>query len=564
MNGLRNGCLVWIAAAIGLSACGTVPGGVFSRDGSPAGAYLAARFASVEQETSAAADFYAEALAADPDNVVLLNRTFLLAASAGDMRRALRLADRIVLDEPDSRAARLALAVAAMKKHDYPSAALQIRQSAEGPFTSLTTAMIEAWADAGQGNIDAGLVALRRLQFRNGMEALYDFHRALLLDFADRMQEADQAYRAALGTTGPSPRIVDAFGRFLERADRGAEALAIYARLARDNPDHPLMTAAQARIARGEKPDRLVRTAEDGAAEALFSVASSLSDERSADVAIFYLQLALHIRDDLDLARVLLADQLEAKDKYEAAIEVYKAIPSGSPYRDMVEIQIAVDEARLERKDAAIARLKALSERRPRSVEVWTALGDLLRGEERYAEAAAAYDKAVDAVGQPTERHWALLYTRGIAYERSQQWPEAERDLTAALELQPDQPQVLNYLGYSWVDQGRNLTEALAMLEKARALRPLDGYIVDSVGWAYFRLGKFENAAKVLEEAVLLVPGDPTINDHLGDAYWKVGRRIEARFQWGHALGLDPEKDRRPIIQRKLNLGLDAGAGGTS
>src|SRR5262249_4690493 len=189
--------------------------------------------------------------------------------------------------------------------------------------------------------------------------------------------------------------------------------------------------------------------------------------------------------------------------------------------------------------------------------QIWSALGDLERDAEHYPQAVTDYSKAIDALPKDAMNRWAVYYARGIAYHESGKLSDAERDLKEALRLSPDQPDVLNFLGYSWVDQKRNMSDAVKMLEKAHTLRPLDGYIADSVGWAYYRMGRYDDAAMALEEAVLLAPGTSEINDHLGDAYWHVGRKIEARFQWRHALSLDPEEKDKASIQKKLDLGLD-------
>jgi Flp pilus assembly protein TadD len=185
-------------------------------------------------------------------------------------------------------------------------------------------------------------------------------------------------------------------------------------------------------------------------------------------------------------------------------------------------------------------------------------LADLLRSKKRFSESVEAYDAAIERIGTIGKRHWTLLYSRGIALERSSQWLRAEEDFITALRLKPDQPYVLNYLGYSWVDQGINLARAQKMIERAVELRPNDGYIVDSLGWVLYRLGDFPRAAKQLERAVELRPQDPTINDHLGDAYWRVGRAAEARFQWRRALSLDPEPDQVSTIRDKISNGLSA------
>jgi tetratricopeptide (TPR) repeat protein len=222
----------------------------------------------------------------------------------------------------------------------------------------------------------------------------------------------------------------------------------------------------------------------------------------------------------------------------------------------MAQVQAALDEQRMGKHDEAITDLKKLLAAQPDDSQSWMALADTYRSAEKYDEAVAAYDRAEKLIGTPKKRDWLLYYGRAMAREKLHQLDESEADIQAGLKLSPDQPELLNYLGYSWVDRGRRIPEALTMLEKARTLRPYDGYIVDSVGWAYYRLGRYEEAAKTLEAAVLLVPGDPTINDHLGDAFWRAGRHIEARFQWNHAITFSEKDSDKAPIERKLKTGL--------
>lgn len=191
-------------------------------------------------------------------------------------------------------------------------------------------------------------------------------------------------------------------------------------------------------------------------------------------------------------------------------------------------------------------------------LEILDALGNILRARKQYAEAIPYYDKAISLIGKPEKQHWIYYYARGTSYERTGNWPAAETDLQKALSLYPDQPLLLNYLGYSWVDQGRNLKEGLGYIEKAVSLKPDDGYIVDSLGWAHYRQGNFKEAVRYLERAVELKPDDPVLNDHLGDALWRVGREQEARYQWDQALSLKPEPDDVEKIKRKIDQGLDA------
>lgn len=526
------------------------------------GSYLAGRLAASEHDMPEAAQLFRQSLAQDPDNPDLLNRALLYTAGAGNVDEAARLADRVIVAAPDDRIARLALAARAIRAHDFAEARNQIDKSAKGPFTALTLSLLDAWSAEGEGNTDAALASLQDVTSEGGTAALHAYHRALILDVAGRNSDADAAYRQALNLAPDSPRMVEAYGRFLERTGRSADARAYYAKYAGDPALAPIVETGNARLAAGKIPDRLVSRPEDGAAEALFGIAASLSDEASADVAILYLRFALYLSPDFDLAKIVLADRLEALKKFEDAIGVYQSIAASSPYHFAAAVQIAVDESRLNQNDKAIADLTALAAQRPNDVTTWTALGDSYRATEKYAQAADAYDRAVKLLNPVTAKDWPLYYARGVSEERSQRWAEAERDLQYALKLSPDQPQVLNYLGYSWVDRGRNLPQAVAMLEKARALSPYDGYIVDSVGWAYFRLGRYQDASKTLEQAVLLVPGDATINEHLGDAYWMTGRKLDAHFQWNHALAFGAVDKQKAEIEKKLQSGLTITAAG--
>jgi tetratricopeptide (TPR) repeat protein len=342
----------------------------------------------------------------------------------------------------------------------------------------------------------------------------------------------------------------------LERNGRAQEAQALYTKSAEDSGFAPVAHAGLARIVLGQAPDPLIVRAEDGAAEALFGIAASLGDASSRDVSILYLRLALYLQPNLDLAKLLLADRFEALTKYDNAIEVFRGIGRDSPYYRIVTVQIAVDQARSDKLNEAIVNLKALAAIYPADVETWTALGDAYRQAQKYADATKAYDQAILGVGTPTKKDWPLYYARAIAEQQSNNWNATEADLKLALKLSPDEPQALNYLGYSWVDQRRNISQAVTMLEKASTLAPGDGYIIDSVGWAYYRLGRYADAAKTLERAILMVPGDPTINDHLGDVYWKVGRKLDARFQWSHALAFGAEDKEKVKIAKKLQVGL--------
>jgi Flp pilus assembly protein TadD len=275
-------------------------------------------------------------------------------------------------------------------------------------------------------------------------------------------------------------------------------------------------------------------------------------------MAMVYTRLALDLRTDFPAAQVLLGDLLAADRHYDDAVAVYKAVDHASPFGWQARLALADSLNRTERTQEAVTLLDDMSKERKGSADAPMMLGDILRSAERFEEASKAYEDAIARVGELKPQHWSLLYYRGITYERSKRWDQAEADFMKALEFEPDQPYVLNYLAYSWVDKGLNYDRALAMLNKAVEQKPEDGYIVDSLGWVYYRLGKYDLAVEQLERAIELVPQDPVINDHLGDAYWRVGRHNEARFQWRRALNLEPEKDQIAPIESKLEKGLPA------
>jgi len=299
-----------------------------------------------------------------------------------------------------------------------------------------------------------------------------------------------------------------------------------------------------------------VSTAQAGAAEALYGLGASLGRRGGEDLGLVYLQLSLYLAPSHPLALLSLADLYESLKKPELAINIYERIPAHSPLHRNAAIQMAANLDALERADEAEKHLDALIKEHHHDLEAIMALGNILRGHKKFAECADVYSKGVATIATPEKANWVIFYFRGICYERSKQWPKAEADLKKALELFPDQPHVLNYLGYSWIDQGINLDQGMDMIKRAVQQRPDDGYIVDSLGWAYYRLANYEDAVKNLERAIELKPEDPTINDHLGDAYWRVGRVLEAKFQWAHARDLKPDPDDLPKIEEKLKSGL--------
>ena len=520
-----------------------------------AGSYLAARHAGVERNSAAAAAYYLNVLKADPRNADLLGRAFLSVLGEGDIDEAGRLADRLIQIDHNDRIARLVVGIRALKQKQYGVARQNFNQSVRGPVTDLTAALLTAWALSGSGDSRAATEALDRLTGPDWYSIFKDLHAGLILDLAHK-KDAGKRYERAYKADPMALRTVEAYGRYLSRTASKDDALKVYQEFNKAVPDHPVIVEEMKEISAGDKLSPLANSAQAGAAEALYGLGASIGRRGGEDLALIYLQLALYLEPTHAMALLSLADLYESLKKPELAIKIYDRIPPSSPLRRNADIQVASDLDTLDRTDEAKKRLEHLISEHPKDTEAIMALGNILRGRKDFAGCADVYSKAIANLAVPEKANWVVFYFRGICNERSKQWPKAEADLKKALELYPDQPLVLNYLGYSWVDQGTNLDEGMKMIRRAVEQRPDDGYIVNSLGWANFRIGNYDEAVKELDRAVELKPDDPTINDHLGDAYWRVGRVLEARFQWSHAKDLKPEPEDLPKIEQKLKVGL--------
>jgi len=523
--------------------------------GSPAGNYLAGRLAGSSRDLTDASNYLRAALRSDPNNPELLANTFNAVLGSGDVNGAIPLAERLIKADRFNRVARTALAVRSAKASQFQNARSHLAFATRGPIGDLTAALIVGWTHAGEKNVKLAVDSLDKLQGAEWYSALKDLHAGLILDMFGRNKEAGIRLERAYQQDKNALRTVDAYARWLSRNESNEKALELYNEFAKTLPEHPLIEASLAEMKTG-KLLPLIRTVDAGISEVLFGLGAALGRQGGEDYGLYYLTLALFLQPDHPLALSSLGDLFETLKKPELAIDAFARVPANSPLKRNAEVQRAFNLDALERTDEAKAILKKLSADNPKDMEVTIALGNLLRVRKDFAAAAEVYSRAIANVPAPTRQHWSYFYFRGISYERSKQWPKAEKDFEKALELFPDQPQVLNYLGYSWVDQGVNLEKGLAMIRRAVELRPNDGYIIDSLGWAYYRLGRFEEATRELERAVILRPEDPTINDHLGDAYWKVDRKLEAGFQWRHARDLKPEPEDLPKIEEKIKSGL--------
>jgi tetratricopeptide (TPR) repeat protein len=531
---------------------------------SPLGHYLASRHAQLSHDLPAAADLLAFALEADPDNRQLLETSFNLLLSDGRIKDALAVAKRMETAGALDSLGRVALAVDKAKSKDYAGADNYLEGLKGEGLERFLQPMLQSWTQLKLNGFDAAAKSIAPLGEVNGFEPLYELQLGLLNDMAKRPADAAKHYDKALETASDQAfRMVEIVANFrLRQGDRkGAEQL--YADFEKDHPRTLLTAPLRKAMEAGGKPAPLLATPADGMAEALFNLSVLLQGENSNDIALIIARLAYYGRGDDPIFHVLLADVLDAQSRPEAALALYREVPADAPYGWQAQIKVGEELHKLDRDDEAIAYLQKLVDARTDRSEAAVELGDILRASKRFAEAAKAYDTAIERMKNPGAGEWSVFYFRGIALERSDQWAKAELDFKKALELQPDQPYVLNYLGYSWVDKGMHLDEAIKMLQRAAQQKPDDGFIIDSLAWAYYRLKQFDKAVLYQEKAVSLEPGDPVLNDHLGDIYWKLGRHNEARFQWQRALAFKPDADLMKPIEAKLQHGLEGqGTGG--
>ncbi|MBP2303285.1 tetratricopeptide repeat protein [Azospirillum picis] len=522
---------------------------------SSTGSYLAGRYAQHQDDWTAAARYTAEALAADPDDPALLRRSFLLRLGEGQIDTALGYAGRLLGDQGEPQMALTLLAADALAKDKLDEADGYAAKMPSDGLGRFVTPLTRAWLAAARGKTDDALAALEPLASVQGFGALHALHAGLILDLAGRSDEAAARYAKVTDTDAPL-RVVQIVGNFMDRTGRKEEARQLYRTFQAGNPDGLLVEPALDAMAQLPADARPVPDARSGLAEALFDLGSALHHENADEPALLFARVALHLRNDLPLAHLLIADIMASRDHHDEALAEYRGLEKDPLLGWTARMREADSLARMDRTDDAVAVLKSLSADRPERTDAAIRLGDVYRYAKRYDEAIGAYTTALQRIGAPEERHWPLLYARAMSYEKTGQWEKAEADLQAALVLKPDEASLLNFLGYSWIDRGQHLDKAKAMVERAAELRPRDGYIVDSLGWALYMLGDYDGAVTRLERAVELKPADPTINDHLGDAYWRAGRRNEARFQWTRALRSADEDTDKAAIQAKLDKGL--------
>lgn len=554
-----------LAAGVSLSSAfaATGPEEQAAKVSSLSGAYLAARIADSDNDLPAAIAYYRRAMVFDPDNQGVQQSLMLGLISQGDFDEALPLAEKLKEAPEVERFSRVALAVDAFRKKDFSNAEYLLKLALGSDLDRLITGIMTGWAKQGGGDSAGALAAIDALEGPEWYELFLSYHRALIAEQAGNDSVARKAYDETaenLSAGGAAPetylRALEAYAGYLVRKDDRKGALAVLDKADEFAPGRLTVQVLRNQIDKGAKAPAIVANAQEGAAEILLNLATALNRSGGESFVRLYLQYANALRPRSDAILIQLAGVAEQQRDAETAIAEYEKIPDSSPMKAVAELQLGLNLADLERYDEAIEHLKSSLAEDPDDMRAYQALGGVYARQENYRAAADLFDVAVSRIDEPERTDWNVFYQRGIAYERLKEWDKAEPNFRKALELFPDQPQVLNYLGYSWVDMNINLEEGLDLIRRAVELRPSDGYIVDSLGWAYYKLGRFDEAVSELQRAVGLMPADPVLNDHLGDAYWRVGRKLEATFQWRHTLQLEPDDKVKADAENKLKQGL--------
>ena len=522
-----------------------------------AGAYLAARVAGNNSDYRAAADWFARALIADPANPALLESSVIAQIALGDFPQAADNARRLQQTGSKSQVGQIALLAVQAMADEYEAI---LRDGKAGATVgAVSDGLIAAWAELGNGKMSEALAGFDALAKVDGMQAFGLYHKALALASAGDFEGADDILSGrASGTLQVMRRGVIAHAQILSQLERNDDAKALLDRSFGAEGD-PGIDAMRAKLVAGETLSYdIARNAKDGIAEVFFTIATAMNGEAEIGFTLIHARVAAYLRPENSDAVLLTAGLLEAQGQPELATTAYALISPADPGFHVAEIGRAEALYVTGKKEAAIEVLTGLTRSHAGIVGVHLALGDALRRDEKFESAIGAYDAAIALIPKAEARHWVLFYSRAICKERQKDWAGAEADFRQALVLQPDQPQVLNYLGYSFLDRNENLDEALSMIERAVAAEPESGYIVDSLAWALYRLGRYTEAVAPMEKASLLEPVDPVVTDHLGDVYWAVGRRLEAAFQWRRAASFEPVEADAIRIKRKLEVGLDA------
>lgn len=533
---------------------------VSQKSSSLSGSYLAARQASMNEDSQASTRYLTEALTYVPEDKELTAQAVRSMLLSGDINSAVRLSREKIALGVESPAVHLILFTDEAKQGNWELAQSHLEKVKAYGLQAVTLPFLQSWVSlARDGKVTAPKSTLSLTH--SFYQSFVSYQNALMYDVAGQHDEAATFYEQTLSDISLVPeRVILVAMQFYIRQGDTAHATDIYRQFQEAHSENLSIQVmkpeemVQALLPNAKTP--MVATVQDGIAEVMYVMSDLLHGELVDREALVYIRLALSIRPTSSEAHFLLAEILEAAGNTQEALTVYQTIlPSDLLYRRAaLREAFLLDESKQTQK--AIGLLNTLAANESHPGDIYMTLADILRNQNRFAEAAENYTRAIDELETVKPQHWPLFYTRGISYERAGKWDLAEGDLLRALSLQPEQADVKNYLAYSWILMGKNLDKATQMLEQAVQSRPEDGHIVDSLAWAYFITEHYKKALSAIEMAVEIMPHDPTVNDHYGDILWRNKRFNEARYQWRRALAFKPEPKDEAAIERKLLSGL--------
>ncbi|AGF74228.1 tetratricopeptide repeat protein [Bartonella australis AUST/NH1] len=526
-----------------------------------AGAYLAGRIANYERKTNLAIDYFKQALSYEPGNIQAQKEMLEAALSVGEFKEAVEIAQKLKLEGITSPFVSLTLSVDNLIKKNYKDAKKSLQVTSPSSANNPISELIDAWATFGSGRQSEAIANLEKHQGPIWYNLFVHYHLALMNNLMGRTQNAQKYFTQALNNTRGAAvapdtyeRVIIAYASFQLRHKMRDQALKTIRHGEQTLSGWGILKNIRKRVEKGAHLANPVTTPQQGAGEALYDFGTALNRGNLEWVARIFGQLSLTLYPQNDAALFQLAHISAKLNDYEQAVKFYRALPANSPYYRDSQMRLALILAHKNNHDEAVNLLTLLEKKIPNDHYIFVVLADIYTQQNKFAEAVEVMNRAIAQITNFQQNDWKLFYQRGVILERLGRWQEAEADLRKALEFSPDQPQVLNYLGYSLIDRGQKLEESLQMLQKASSLQSRNGYILDSLGWAYYKLGQYDDAVKTLETAVKLQPEDPTLNDHLGDVYWRTGRKREAVFQWNHALDGKPKNPEK--IEEKLKFGL--------
>ncbi|MAZ76068.1 MAG: hypothetical protein CMH31_02060 [Micavibrio sp.] len=535
-----------------------------------AGQYLAANFAQRHKDWESASEYLHKIIDKDEANAALKKQAMILAMGSGEANRAIALAREVQVNDPDNFLASLFLVMDHFSNENYGDAYIALQKIPEKSIGGFITPILKAWAKAAQGNFDISDVPLN---------SLYAYHALLMGQLTGNITKADDFVQKSLMSADVDPQDLLKIADLYVSLDKKDDALKLYTliqqsgygtlnlnkRIAALNKNSSNKNEPTETTPPTENINTLIRVpdiqnAQDGAALVFLNMSEILARDYSDDSAIIFANMTLHLSNRHSKPYIILGNILSRHDRIEDAIKNFLKIKPESKYYVLSQMEAANLYEKLEQPEKAIDTLKQLYKQQG-DINAIIQIGHIYRSGEDFKNAIEAYNKAAKEIGDPIPKeYWHLLYVRGMSYEQSKEYGQAEDDLLKALAFQPNHPYILNYLGYSWADRGKNLDKSLSMIERAVKLKPDDGYIADSLGWVLYRLGHFSQAVPHLERASILLPYDPVINDHLGDVYWRNGRIIEAKFQWERAYNNADDDELKVTIDTKIKNGLTTDA----